>query len=248
MQEYPRDRFPALLARIEPRPWHTTARFLLRSGRAQVQVDKVERPQAAAVILPTGAYLLPLGNPDALLDFLAEEPGIARIWVSDREAEQLIEDTLLGEDRSTVTVLAAGEGWTLPSLPATANPPRALSIADAPAVAALLRGAGEWLTDAFGSVAALLEEGMAVGVEARGRLVSIAATWSIAEPYAEVGAHTDPSARGHGHATACAHALMTTIAHRGLLPQWTSFTADNSLARRLGLVPSDTGVEYRREE
>ena len=94
MQDYPRDRFPALLARLEPRPWHTAARFLLRSGGARVMVDDATRPRAAAVMMPApsqaGAYLISLGDAEPLRDFLAEEPGINRLWVSDAETEQFV--------------------------------------------------------------------------------------------------------------------------------------------------------------
>lgn len=255
MQDYPRGRFPALLARLEPRPWHTAARFLLRSGGARVMVDDLARPHAAAVMMPAssqgGAYLLSLGDPEPLLDFLAEEPGISRLWVSDAETERLINETLFGDQRTDITILAAPDGWHLPPLARRDVRTRPLGPPDMEAVTRLLRGEGEWLTDAFGSVAALLAEGMADGVEENGRLVAIAATWAIAAPYAEVGAHTEPSARGKGYATASAHALMTTVAAQGLLPQWTAFT-DNvtslGLARLLGLVPVEIGVEYRRDE
>jgi GNAT superfamily N-acetyltransferase len=255
MQDYPRDRFPALLARLEPRPWHTAARFLLRSGGARVAVDDVGRPHAAAVMMPAasqaGAYLISLGNPEALLDFLAEEPGIGRLWVSDTETERLISETLFGDQRTDVTIHAATETWQLPPLERKRATTRSLGPPDAEAVARLLHGEGEWLIDAFSSVNALLAEGMADGVEEDGRLVAIAATWAIAAPYAEVGAHTDPPARGKGYATACAHSLMTAVAAQGLLPQWTAFTDNASslgLAKLLGLVPVDTGVEYRRDE
>ena len=150
-----------------------------------------------------------------------------------------------------MTIHAATEEWHLPGLERKRATTRPLGPPDAEAVARLLRGAGEWMTDAFGTVNALLAEGMADGVEEDGRLVAIAATWAIAAPYAEVGAHTDPSARGKGYATACAHSLMTTVAAQGLLPQWTAFTDNISslgLAKLLGLVPVDTGVEYRRDE
>lgn len=255
MQDYPRDRFPALLARLEPRPWYTAARFLLRSGGARVMVDDMTRPRAAAVMMPGssqgGAYLISLGDAEPLRDFLAEEPGISRLWVSDTETERLINETLFGDQRTDLTILAATDDWQLPPLERTHVRTRPLGPPDAPAVMRLLHGDGEWLTDAFGSVAALLAEGLADGVEENGTLVSIAATWAIAPPYAEVGAHTDRRARGKGYATACAHALMTVVAAKGLLPQWTAFT-DNvtavGLAQLLGLVPVDTGVEYRRDE
>ncbi len=255
MQDYPRDQFPTLLARLEPRPWNTAARFLLRSGGARVMVDDLVRPRAAAVEMPAsslnGAYLISLGNPEALLEFLVEEPSINRFWVSDAETERLINETLFGEQRTDVTILAAPEGWQLPVLERKGIVTRPLGPPDVVAVARLLHGEGEWLTDAFGSATALLAEGMADGVEEDGRLVAIAATWAIAPPYAEVGAHTDPKARGKGYATACAHATMTAVAGKGLLPQWTAFT-DNvaalGLARLLGLVPADRGVEYRRDE
>ncbi|MDQ6833725.1 MAG: GNAT family N-acetyltransferase [Chloroflexota bacterium] len=255
MQDYPRDRFPALLARLEARPWHTAARFLLRSGGARVMVDDVARPHAAAVMMPAsslgGAYLIPLGDAEPLLDFLAEEPGISRLWASDAETERLISGTLFGDQRTDITILAATDDWRLPPRERTSVRTRSLGPPDAEAVTRLLRGEGEWLTDAFGSIAALLAEGLADGVEEDGRLVAIAATWAIATPYAEVGAHTDRSARGKGYATACAHSLMTAVAAKGLLPQWTAFT-DNvtslGLAQLLGLVPVDTGVEYRRDE
>lgn len=255
MLDYPQDRFPALLARLEPRPWNTAARFLLRSGGAQVAVDDLTRPHAAAITQPTsslgGAYLISLGNPEALLDFLAEEPSVGRLWVSDAETEHLIDETLFGDQRTEITILGATETWQLPPLERTRAVTRPLGPPDIAAVTQLLRGEGEWLTDAFGSVTALLAEGMADGVEEGGRLVAIAATWAIAPPYAEVGAHTDPAARGNGYATACAHSLMTAVAAKGLLPQWTAFTANVAavgLARLLGLVPVDTGVEYRRDE
>lgn len=255
MQDYPHDRFPALLARLEPRPWNTAARFLLRSGGARVAVDDVMRPRAAAVMMPAssvpGAYLIPLGNPEALLDFLAEEPGINRLWVSDAETERLIKETSFGEQRTAITIHAATEEWHLPPLERKRAQTRPLGPPDAEAVERLLHGEGDWLTDAFGSVTALLAEGMADGVEEDGRLVAIAATWAIAAPYAEVGAHTDPPARGKGYATACAHSLMTTVAAEGLLPQWTAFTDNHAslgLAQLLGLVPVDSGVEYRRDE
>ncbi len=255
MQDYPPDRFSALLARLEPRPWHTAARFLLRSGGARVMVDDLTRPHAAAVMMPAssqgGAYLISLGDAEPLVDFLAEEPGISRLWVSDTETERLIHETLFGDQRTDITILAATDDWRLPPLERQGVHTRPLGPPDAPMVARLLHGEGEWLTDAFGSVAALLAEGMADGVEEGGRLVAVAATWAIAAPYAEIGAHTDPSARGKGYATACAHALMTAVAAKGLLPQWTTFT-DNAtslgLAQLLGLVPVDTGVEYRRDE
>ncbi len=255
MQDYPPDRFPALLARLEPRPWHTAARFLLRSGGARVMVDDLTRPRAAAVMMPAssqgGAYLISLGDAEPLMDFLAEEPGISRLWVSDTETERLIHETLFGDQRTDITILAATDNWRLPPLEQQSVRTRPLGPPDAPMVARLLHGEGDWLTDAFGSVAALLAEGMADGVEEDGRLVAVAATWAIAAPYAEIGARTDPSARGKGYATACAHALMTAVAAKGLLPQWTTFT-DNAtslgLAQLLGLVPVDTGVEYRRDE
>jgi hypothetical protein len=255
MQDYPRDRFSALLARLEPRPWHTAARFLLRSGAARVMVDDLTRPRAAAVMMPApslgGAYLISLGDAEPLRDFLAEEPGISRLWVSDAETERLINETLFGDQRTDLTILAATDGWQLPPLERKHVRTRPLGPPDAAAVTRLLRGEGEWLIDAFGSVAALLAEGLADGVEEDGTLVAIAATWAIAPPYAEVGAHTDRSARGKGYATACAHSLMTAVAAKGLLPQWTAFT-DNvtslGLAQLLGLVPVDTGVEYRRDE
>ncbi len=255
MQDYPRDRFPALLARLEPRPWHTAARFLLRSGGARVMVDDLTRPHAAAVMMPAssqgGAYLIALGDVEPLVDFLAEEPGISRLWVSDTETERLIHETLFGDQRTDITILAATDDWQLPARAQTDVRTRPLGPPDSEAVTRLLRGEGEWLTDAFGSVAALLAEGMADGVEEDSRLVAIAATWAIAAPYAEIGAHTDRRARGKGYATACAHALMTAVAAKGLLPQWTTFT-DNAtslgLAQLLGLVPVDSGVEYRRDE
>jgi RimJ/RimL family protein N-acetyltransferase len=240
---------------LEPRPWNTAARFLLRSGGARVAVDELARPRAAAVLMPAssqgGAYLISLGNPEALLDFLAEEPSIARLWASDAETERLINDTLFGDQRTDITIHAATEEWRLPPLDRQRAQTRPLGPPDVEAVTHLLRGEGEWLTDAFGSVAALLAEGLADGVEEGGNLVAIAATWAIAPPYAEVGAHTDRNARGKGYATACAHSLMTAVAAKGLLPQWTAFT-DNvtslGLAQLLGLVPVDTGVEYRRDE
>lgn len=255
MQDYPRDRFPALLARLEPRPWHTAARFLLRSGGARVMVDDLARPHAAAVMMPApslgGAYLIALGDAEPLRDFLAEEPSISRLWVSDAETERLINETLFGDQRTEITILAASDGWQLPPLERTDVRTRSLGPPDTEAVRRLLHGEGEWLTDAFGSVAALLAEGMADGVEEDGRLVAIAATWAIAAPYAEVGAHTDRSARGKGYATACAHSLMAAVAAKGLLPQWTTYT-DNvtslGLATLLGLVPVDSGIEYRRDE
>jgi RimJ/RimL family protein N-acetyltransferase len=255
MQDYPRDRFPALLSRLEPRPWNTAARFLLRSGGAAVMVDDVTRPQAAAVVMPAsslgGAYLISLGNPEALLDFLAEEPSVGRLFVSDPETERLMDDSLFGEQRKDVTIHAATDAWRLPPLERADVRTRPLGPPDVAAVSALLRGDGEWLLDCFGSAAALLAEGLADGVEEGGTLVAIAATWAIAPPYVEVGAHTDPGARGSGYATAAAHATMTAVAAKGLLPQWTAYTDDGSslgLARRLGLVPVDRGVEYRRDE
>ena len=60
MQDYPRDRFPALLSRLEPRPWDTAARFLLRSGGARVAVDDVNRPHAAAVMMPAATVNVPV--------------------------------------------------------------------------------------------------------------------------------------------------------------------------------------------
>jgi GNAT superfamily N-acetyltransferase len=198
-----------------------------------------------------GAYLISLGNPDALVDFLAEEPAIARLLVSDMETERLINASLFGDQRTDVTIHAATETWKLPPLERTDVRTRPLGPPDVPTVTALLRGEGEWLLDCFGSVTALLAEGIADGVEEDGKLVAIAATWAIAPPYAEVGAHTDPAARGKGYATAAAHATMTAVAAQGLLPQWTAYTDNVSslgLARRLGLVPVDRGVEYRRDE
>ncbi len=230
MQDYPRDRFPALVARLEPRPWNTAARFLLRSGSATVMVDEVSRPQAAAVVMPTsslgGAYLISLGNPEALLDFPSEEPSIGRFFVSDAETERLMDNSLFGEQRKDVTIHAATDAWNLPPLERKDVTTRPLGPPDVDAVAALLRGEGEWLLDCFGSVTALLAEGLADGVEEGGKLVAIAATWAIAPPYAEVGAHTDPAARGKGYATAAAHATMTAVAAKGLLPQWTAYTDD----------------------
>ncbi len=248
MQPYPPDRFATLLARIEPRPWHTAARFLLHSERAAVQVDDIARPQAVAILWESGAYFVPLGNPTALLDFLAEEPAVTRIWVSDRAAAHLVAGTMLGEDAAPVTILAAGDGWSLTPLDTAHLSPRTLTPDDAHALTALLAGGGEWLTGMFGSAAALLAEGSAVGVEHEGRLVSVAATWTIAPPYAEVGAHTDPAARRRGYATVCVHRLMELLTEGGIRPQWTSFRDDNALAHRFGLTPADSGVEYRREE
>jgi RimJ/RimL family protein N-acetyltransferase len=255
MQDYPRDRFPALLARLEPRPWNTAARFLLRSGGAAVMVDDVDRPRAAAVIMPAsslgGAYLISLGNPDALLDFLAEEPTIGRLFVSDAETERLMNDSLFGEQRKTVAIHAATEIWKQPPLERKDVVTRPLGPPDVAAVTALLRGEGAWLLDCFGSATALLAEGMADGVAVNGKLVAIAATWAIAPPYAEVGAHTDPAARGKGYATATAHATIAAVTAKGLSAQWTAYTDDTAslgLARRLGLVPVDRGVEYRRDE
>lgn len=255
MQDYPRNRFPALLARLEPRPWNTAARFLLRSGGATVMVDELDRPRAAAIIMPAsslgGAYLVSLGNPDALLDFLAEEPAISRFFVSDAQTERLMDDSLFGEQRKAVVIHAATEVWKQPLLERTDVMTRPLGLPDAVAVTALLRGEGAWLLDCFGSVTALLAEGMADGVEENGKLVAIAATWAIAPPYAEVGAHTDPAARGKGYATATAHATIAAVTAKGLSAQWTAYaddTASLGLARRLGLVPIDRGVEYRRDE
>lgn len=248
MQDCPPDRVPALLARIEPRPWYTAVRFLLATGRGHTMVDDPTRPRAAAVTTGTGTYLVPLGSVEPLVDFLVEEPGIARIWVSNREAERVLEETMIGEDRTPVTVLAAPQGWQ-PVTPDASGPiARLLGPADAVAVKALLRGGGEWLTDAFGDASTLLLEGMAAGIEEDGRLISVAATWAVAPPYVEVGAHTMPQARGRGAATACVYTLFAAIAARGWLPQWTAFTLDGPMARRVGLVPVDTGVEYRRDE
>jgi hypothetical protein len=255
MQDYPRDRFPALVARLEPRPWNTAARFLLRSGGATAMVDDLVRPQAAAVIMPTsslgGAYLISLGNPEALLDFLSEEPSIGRFFVSNAETERLMDDSLFGEQRKEVSIHAATETWDQPPLERKDVTTRPLGPPDIAAVTALLRGDGEWLLDCFGSVTALLAEGMADGVEEDGKLVAIAATWAVAPPYAEVGAHTDPAARGKGYATAAAHATIMAVAAKGLLAQWTAYaddTASLGLARRLGLVLVDRGVEYRRDQ
>jgi hypothetical protein len=150
-----------------------------------------------------------------------------------------------------VTIHAATETWALPSLARKDIPTRPLGPPDVAAVTALLRGEGEWLLDCFGSVTALLSEGMADGVEENGRLVAIAATWVIAPPYAEVGAHTDPAARGKGYATAVAHATMKAVVAKQLVPQWTAYADDVSslgIARRLGMAPVDRGVEYRKDE
>jgi len=248
MQDCPPDRIPALLAHIESRPWYTAVRFLLRTGRARVMVDDPARPRAVTVTTSAGAYFVPLGSVEPLVDFLAEEPGIARIWVSNPEAEGILEKTVIGEDRTPITVFAAPTDWRPVAPDVTGPVARLLGPADTAAVSALIRGGGEWLTDGFGSAAVLLAEGMAAGVEADGQLISVAATLAVAPPYVEVGAHTMSEARGRGAATASVHVLFAAIAARDWLPQWTTFASDEPMARRVGLVPADVGVEYRRDE
>lgn len=248
MQDCPPDRISALLARIEPRPWYTTVRFLLGTRRGRVCVDNPGRPQAAAVTTTMGTYLIPLGSIDPLVDFILEEPGIERIWVSDRQAERALEETMIGEDRTPITVFATQPGWKPQAPDANGPVARLLGPADAPAVSQLLRGEGEWLTETFGSAATLLAEGMAAGVEKDGRIVSVAATWAIAPPYVEVGAHTAPEARGQGAFTASVLTLFEAIAAKGWSPQWTAFQPNDPMAYHVGLVPVDKGVEYRRDD
>jgi RimJ/RimL family protein N-acetyltransferase len=94
-----------------------------------------------------------------------------------------------------------------------------------------LRGAG------WGSLDALLRDGIAAGTVVDGKLVALAHTSARTDRYADVGVATLPAWRGQGFATATAALVCTRLLAEGQTPVWSTATtniASLRVAARLG--------------
>ena len=104
---------------------------------------------------------------------------------------------------------------------------RQLTLDDLP----ILQAAGE-NGASFGSLRALLTEGVVAGAVVSGKVVATALTSAITEAYADIGVGTDEAWRGHGFATAAASIVAERVWEGGRIPVW-SCGEDNMASLRV---------------
>jgi GNAT superfamily N-acetyltransferase len=104
----------------------------------------------------------------------------------------------------------------------------------------LLEAAPPELYSSFwGSVRALLTEGIAAGVVIDGKIVATARLSSISDWYADIAVDTLPDFRGQGLATATASAVVRAAQEMGKVPIWSTTErnmASRRIAEKLGFV------------
>lgn len=94
----------------------------------------------------------------------------------------------------------------------------------------------------FGSLEALLTNGVAAGAVVDGHLVAIAATTARTAHHADIGVNTLEAFRGQGYATAAASLVVDSVQRAGAVPVWSTGEANvpsQRVAEKLGFTPAD---------
>jgi GNAT superfamily N-acetyltransferase len=149
----------------------------------------------------------------ALGDLIAGERGVSIRHVAD--VYHTLRRPVASFDHDAVRLLGPGDRRLLSSAPAE------------------VRGGG------FGSIEALLTEGIVAGAVVDNALVAIAFTYARTALHADLGVATLESWRGHGLATAAASLVCALLQRRGITPTWSAGEHNDAslrVARKLGFT------------
>jgi RimJ/RimL family protein N-acetyltransferase len=219
--ELPRERWGALSRLVPDSPWTTSALHAIQTRKASVLTDSPAEPGTLVVLVPAAegdkdghdqVYAFGSGESEALRTFVAQ--------VS-RPTEFVVDEDLVPLVTSVHPDAVAREAmccwsdamWTAPAqeLPTTV---RHLRATDADAVRALVP---PWAFRTFATAKDMIVAGGCFGVEAEGRLVSVAYVADQSIKFARLGAVTAESHRRRGYALAAAARLIERISEDGRL-------------------------------
>jgi len=251
MQELDRRLWPQLET-PEERSCALLAAHTLATGAGAFYVDRWPDPRATACF--SGGNLLLYGEASGVasgelggvIATLREEWDHVFIQAPDAFAGRLREEVreLQGWPRIMFTGTGPGGAAPAPDWPA----PRGARVARlTPTDLADLEALSddiEWIADTHGGPEGLARSGLAVGLWAGGRLVSVAATFFVGKRYEELGVVTEAQFRGRGASPCCSAALIRDIRQRRRIPCW-STTPANLASQR---VAEKLGLRREREE
>jgi RimJ/RimL family protein N-acetyltransferase len=240
MRPVPADALPQLRPWFAPeRPGPLIFEHVLRTGHGRCRVDRWPRPQVVLAELP-GNYAL-RGDPAALEDLdLHDVAGFVDAppeWLPALRAL----DPAMGVWDRLVAVLPDGA-----VVPPPGDHIRLLTLADAPALAALGPDSA-WIHETWGGPAGLIAAGVAHAGTVDGEPVSIAVPFYMGGAYEDIGVVTLPAHRRRGLSTASTAAVVRDIRARGRVPTWTTSpdnTASLAVAARLGFTHVRDDVLY----
>lgn len=219
-----------MLAGETPGP-ETLLGHVVGTGYGRAWVDRWPGPSALLAEV-SGNYLL-TGAPTAVAPealrplvtgFLAAPRAFAPV-VTEAFPDRVVWDRVIYR-------LPPGGRAPVPDHPAV----RALTPADAGAIAALSEGVG-WISKSWGGPIGLARYGHAYGAFVDGQLVAVVGTFFQGVRHEDAFVATEPEFRRQGLATACARAWCADVVRRGRIPSW-STSPDNAgswrIAERLG--------------
>ncbi|MGH2560469.1 MAG: GNAT family N-acetyltransferase [Thermomicrobiales bacterium] len=229
----------ALASRLGDTPETVISVHLLRRGLARAFVSGDLADPIAAIIQADELPTEPAGfgeDATALWALLRRIDGWTCVNVS-RSCARTLGD-LISQERKTNIRLVGDVYHTLhqPVISFHHDAVRLLSPGDRPlleAAPAAVRGGG------FGSIEAMLADGITAGAVIDGILVAIAGTYARTAHHADLGVTTLEPWRGHGFATAAASLVCAELQRHGIRPVWSAGERNGAslrIARKLGFT------------
>jgi len=219
--ELPRERWGALSRLVPDSPWTTSALHAIQTRRASVLTDSPAELGNLVVLVraPEGdkdghdqAYAFGSGESEALRNFISQVTRPTEFIVDEELAPYVLAIHLDATAREAMSCWSDAM-WTPPAqeMPPTV---RHLRASDADALRALVP---PWAFRTFASPKDMIVAGGCFGVEADGRLVSVAYVADQSIKFARIGAVTAESHRRTGFALAAATRLVERISEDGRL-------------------------------
>lgn len=212
--------------------------YALRSGTGRAFVRGELPHYQAAVIEELPRELAGFGDPEPLVELLAEVPDWDCVEVDLKTAEAV--GASIQESWRASVRLYGSIRYALNDPPRRHSHPSVRELT--PDHLSLLRSAGSGID--VDNPEALLHNGIAAGAVIDDRLVAIASSIAMTQRFAEVGVVTLPDFRNRGLSTASAVLLCQLLQGHGMTPVWGT-GEDNHPSRRVAVMIGFTETERR---
>jgi RimJ/RimL family protein N-acetyltransferase len=218
--ELPRERWGALSRLVPDSPWTTSALHAIQTRKASILTDSPAEPGTLVVVVPAvqdpdghdQAYLFGSGESEALRNYIAQVTRPTEFIVDEELAPIVLAIHLDATEREAMCCWS--DAMWAPPAQEMAPTVRHLRAADADAVKALLP---PWAFRTFASPKEMIVAGGCFGVEADGKLVSVAYVADQSIKFARIGAVTAESHRRRGYGFAAASKLIERVSDDGRL-------------------------------
>lgn len=218
--ELPRERWGALARLVPDSPWTTSALHAITTRKASILTDSPAEPRALVVVVPASndpaghdqAYAFGPADSEALRTYIAQVTRPTEFIVDEDLAPVVLEIHADATPREAMCCWS--DAMWAPPEQEMPPPVRHLRTADADAVQALVP---KWAFRTFASAKDMILAGGCFGVEADGKLASVAYVADQSIKFARIGAATVESHHRRGYALAAAARLIEHVSNDGRL-------------------------------